>query len=123
MPNYVYTCSSKKGCGHTFERFMEISKWKAKVKCPKCGKMAHQNLLEQHKGGNADSQMMEYQFEGDRGTRMYAAAYLPNQVEEMKKRHPNRKFIFRNGCYIPEIKHRRDKLQFLKERGNWIEKD
>lgn len=120
---YVYTCSSEKGCNHTFERVMSAAKWKAKVRCPMCKRMAHQNLLAQHSGGQVDSQMMEYQFEGDNGTRMYAAAYLPNQMDEMKKRHPNRQFRLVNGCYLPCIKHRRDKLQFLKERGNWIEKD
>lgn len=120
---YVYNCSSKKGCGHTFNRSMSVKDWKGKVKCPKCGRMANQNLLAQHSSGGIDSQMREYQMEGDNGTRMYAAAYLPNQIDEMKKKHPNRQFRFVNGCYLPVIKHRRDKLQFLKERGNWIEKD
>ena len=120
---YTFTCSSEKGCGHTFDKSIPVDKWKSKAKCPKCGKMANQNLLEQHKSGNADSQMKEYEFYGDNGTRMYAAAYLPNQVDEMRKRHPNRQFRFVNGCYLPVIKHRRDKLQYLKERGNWIEKD
>ena len=114
---YVYSCSSKKGCGHTFERSMSADKWKSKVKCPKCGKMAHQNLLAQHAGGNVDSQMREYQFEGDTGTRMYAASYLPQQYEEMKRKHPNRQFRLVNGAYLPVIKHRRDKLQYLKEYG------
>lgn len=117
MPVYVYTCSSEKGCGETFERFMSIAKWKEKVKCPKCGKMAHQNLIEQHKGDNIDSQMREYQFEGGTGTRMYAASYLPSQMDEMKRKHPNRKFRLVNNCYLPVIKHRRDKLQYLKEYG------
>ena len=116
MAIYIYTCSSEKGCNHTFERFMSIDKWKPKVKCPKCGKMAHQNLLEQHKDGSIDSQMMEYQFDGDNGTRMYAASYLPNQIDEARKKHPGTDFKLHNGCYIPRIKNRTHKLKFLKER-------
>ena len=114
---YCYSCSSKKGCGHTFEHVTTANKWKPKKKCPKCGKMAHQNLLTQHQGGNIDSQMREYTMEGSAGTRMYAASYLPQQMEEMKKKHPNRQFRLVNGCYLPVIKHRRDKLQYLKEYG------
>lgn len=117
---YCYTCSSEKGCGHSFERSMSVKDWKAKVKCPECGRMAHQNLRMQHQGGNVDSQMMEYQFEGDHGTRMYAAAYLPNQIDEARKLHPGTDFRLHNGCYIPVIKNRRHKLQFLKER-NFVE--
>ena len=123
MSVYVYTCSSEKGCGHTFERSMSVKDWKDKVKCPKCGKMAHQNLLAQHKDGNADSQMMEYTMEGDTGTRLYGASYLPQQLEDAKKKHPNRRFRLVNGCYLPVIKHRRDKLQYLKEYGNYVEYD
>lgn len=113
---YCYTCSSKKGCGHTFERSMPVSKWKPKVKCPMCKRMAHQNLLAQHQSGGVDSQMREYQFEGDTGTRMYAAAYLSNQIDEARKKHPGTDFRLHNGCYIPVIKHRRHKMKFLKER-------
>lgn len=115
MPIYVYSCSSDKGCGHTFERFISIGKWKAKVKCPKCGKMANQNLLEQHKGGNADSQMIEYTMEGKTGTRLYAASYLPHQISEAKRVHPGREFKLVNGAYIPVIKNRTDKKKYLKE--------
>ena len=118
---YCYTCNN--GCDCTFERSMSVENWKASMKCPKCGKMAPQNLLAQHKSGGIDSQMMKYQFEGNTGTRMYAAAYLPNQINEARKRHPGTDFRLYNGCYIPVIKHRRHKLKFLKERGNWIEKD
>jgi len=114
---YVYTCSSKKGCGHTVERSMSVKDWKPKIKCPKCGRMAHQNLLAQHSSGGIDSQMREYQFYGDNGTRMYAAAYLPNQIDEARKKHPGTDFRLHNGCYIPVIKHRTHKLKFLKERN------
>lgn len=119
---YVYSCSSEKGCGHTFDRSMSVEDWKGKVKCPKCGRMANQNLLAQHSSGGIDSQMREYQFEGDNGTRMYAASYLGGQEKEMKRKHPGRDFKWHNSCWIPIIKNRRDKLRFLKER-DYIEKD
>lgn len=117
---YVYTCSLKKGCGHTFERSMPAKNWKKKVKCPKCGKMSHQNLLAQHQSGGIDSQMREYQFYGDNGTRMYAAAYLGGQEAEMKKKHPGREFVWHNSCWLPVIKNRSDKMKYLKER-NYVE--
>ena len=120
---YCYKCSSKKGCGHTFECTMPADKWKAKAKCPKCSRMAHQNLLAQHGDGNIDSQMREYTMEGIRGTRLYGACYLPHQLEDAKKKHPNRNFRLVNNCYLPVIKHRRDKLQYLKEYGNYVEYD
>jgi hypothetical protein len=119
---YVYTCSSKEGCGHTFESVCSVKDWTNKRVCPECGKIANQNLLEQHKGGNVDSQMMEYEFYGETGTRMYAASYLPNQIKEARKKHKGTDFVFHNGCYIPRIKNRRHKLKYLKEM-NYIEKD
>jgi len=102
---------------------MSVKDWKQRVKCPKCGRMAPQNLLAQHAGGNIDSQMMEYTMEGERGTRLYGACYLPHQLEDAKKKHPNRRFRLVNNCYLPVIKHRRDKLQYLKEYGNYVEYD
>lgn len=113
---YIYTCSSEKGCSHTFDRSMSVKNWKSKVKCPKCGKMANQNLLAQHSSGGIDSQMREYQFEGDNGTRMYAASYLGGQEKEMKRKHPGRDFKWHNSCWMPVIKNRTDKMKFLKER-------
>ena len=117
---YVYTCSLEKGCGYTFERSMSADKWKNRVKCPKCGRMAPQNLLAQHGSGGIDSQMREYQFDSDTGTRMYAAAYLGGQEEEMRRKHPGREFKWHNSCWLPVIKNRVDKLKFLKER-NYVE--
>jgi len=117
---YVYTCSSEKGCGNTFERSMSVDKWKSKVKCPKCGKMANQNLLEQHKSGGIDSQMRDYQFYGDTGTRPYAASYLLNQKKEAHKIHPGTDFREYNGCYMPIIKNKTHYKKFLKER-NFVE--
>jgi hypothetical protein len=99
---------------------MSAENWKSKTKCPKCGKIAHQDLLAQHRSGTIDSQMREYEFYGDNGTRMYAAAYLPNQIDEARKKHPGTDFRLCNGCYIPVIKNRTHKLKFLKER-NFIE--
>lgn len=85
-----------------------------------CGEEAHRNLVAEHADGNVDSQMREYTFDGDNGCRCYAAAYLPQQKEEMKKNHPSRQFKFVNGCYLPVIKNRADFKKFLKER-NYIE--
>jgi hypothetical protein len=47
---------------------------------------------------------------------MYAAAYLPNQIDEARKKHPGTDFRFVNNCYLPVIKNRTHKLKFLKER-------
>lgn len=80
-----------------------------------CGKEAGRNLTRE--AGNVDSQMIEYSFDGDGGTRMYAAAYLPSQAKEARERHPGTEFRMRNGCLLPVIKNRRHKLKFLKERG------
>jgi hypothetical protein len=99
-----------------------VKDWKNKTKCPKCGKMAPQNLLAQHSGDNVGSQMMEYNFDGPTGTRLYGASYLPNQIDEARKLHPGTDFKFHNGCYLPVIKHRVHKLKYLKEMG-FIEKD
>ena len=117
MPCYCFKCSV---CGKSYEKMLPMSKAEWTDNCT-CGAVANRDIVTEHKSGNVDSQMREYQFDGDNGTRMYAAAYLPHQMEEMKKNHPNRKFKLVNGAYIPVIKHRRDKLQFLKERGNWVE--
>jgi ribosomal protein L37E len=103
-----------------FERSMTAENWKGGVKCPKCGKMAYQDLVTQHSSGGVDSQMREYEFYGSNGTRMYAASYLPNQIDEARKKHPGTDFKLHNGCYIPVIKNRRHKLKFLKER-NFVE--
>lgn len=117
MPIYCYSCSAKKGCGHIFERFMSVKDWKSKVKCSKCGRMANQNLLAQHRSGGIDSQMREYQMEGSNGCRLYAASYLPNQIEQAKKIHPGREFKFVNNCYLPVIKNRTDRKKYLNEMG------
>lgn len=118
MPIYVFSC----GCGNTFEKFSSVKDWKPKRKCPKCGKMAHQNIIAEHKSGNVDSQMREYEFEGSTGTRMYGASYLPNQIDEARKLHKGTDFRLYNGCYLPVIKNRTHKLKYLKEM-NFIEKD
>ena len=122
MAIYCYTCSSEKGCNHSFERSMAVKDWKAKVKCPKCGRMAHQNLLAQHSGGQVDSQMMEYRFEGDNGTRPYAASYLLNQKEDAHRVHPGTDFRVHNGCYMPVIKNKTHYKKYLKEM-NFVEKN
>ena len=117
---YIYTCSSKKGCGHTFDRSMSVDDWKSKIRCPKCNKMAYQNLLAQHSSGGIDSQMIEYQFEGDTGTRPYAASYLMNQKTEAHKKHPGTDFREHGGCYMPVIKNKTHYKKYLREM-NFVE--
>jgi hypothetical protein len=96
------------------------------VKCT-CGKAAKRDYRAEVSGGVLNSQHKEYEMFSSNGTRMYAASYLPQQLEDAKKKHPGRSFKLVNGCYLPEIKHRRDKLQYLKEYGGaagaWIEYD
>jgi len=116
MPTYIYQCSD---CKTVYEKILPMSKAEWTDKC-ECGSVANRDIVAEHQDGGVDSQMREYQFDGSNGTRMYSAAYLPNQKAEMIKNHPNRKFKLVNGCYLPVIKNRRDKLAFLKER-NYIE--
>jgi len=82
--------------------------------------MAHQNLLAQHSSGGIDSQMVEYPFDGDNGTRPYAASYLLNQKEEAHKAHPGTNFREYNGCYMPIIKNRTHYKKYLREM-NFVE--
>ena len=89
------------------------------VRC-ECGKTAIRDFQAEVCGGVIDSQHREYDFDGDNGTRLYAAAYLPHQKSEMRKNHPGRDFKLRNNCYLPVIKDRQDYKRFLKER-NFIE--
>lgn len=117
---YWYTCSSEKGCGHTFDRSMSAKNWKGKVKCSKCGRMANQNLLAQHSSGGIDSQMHEYNMEGSTGCRPYAASYLLNQKEKAHQAHPGTDFKEVNGCYMPVIKHKTHYKKYLKEM-NFVE--
>jgi len=85
-----------------------------------CGKIAIRDLVAEHCDGGVDSQMREYQFYGNTGTRMYAASYL--DLVEAKRVHPDTDFKFHNGCYVPDIKHRTHKLKYLKEM-NFVERD
>lgn len=87
-----------------------------------CGKTAHRDLLTEHGGGNADSQMREYQFYGDNGTRPYSASYLLNQKEEAHKTHPGTDFREHNGCYMPVIKNKTHYKKYLKEM-NFVERN
>ena len=118
MPQYCFKCSK---CGKSYSKTMPMSKAKWTDKC-ECGATANRDIIEEHAGGGVDSQMREYEFDGDTGTRLYAASYLGHQTEDMKKNHPGRDFKWRNNCWIPVIKNRRDKLKFLKERG-YVELD
>jgi len=113
MPCYVYTCPE---CKKTYEKVLPMSKAEWTDRC-ECGAKAHRNLVAEHADGNVDSQNREYTMFGDSGCRVYAAAYLPQQKEEMMKNHPNREFKLVNGCYLPVIKHRQDFKKFLKERN------
>lgn len=118
MPIYCYKCED---CGNSFEKTLSMKDCMKSQKCS-CGKKAVRDLITEHSDGGVDSQMREYQFEGDMGTRMYAASYLPNQMEEARRVHPGREFREVNGAMLPVIKHRRDKLKYLKEM-NFVERD
>ena len=119
MPSYSYRCLT---CNTTFELVVSMKDVKQEEPCPTCGKSAYHDLVADHSGGCVDSQNREYEFYGSTGTRMYSAAYLPNQIDEARKKHPGTDFVLHNGCYIPRIRNRRHKLQFLRERG-FIEYD
>lgn len=95
-----------------------MSKAPLKVKC-RCGKMAHRDW---NAYGDVDSQMMDYSFEGDTGTRMYPASYLPTQADEAKKRHPGTEFREHQGCLVPVIRNRTHRLKYLREK-NFVELD
>ena len=99
---------------------MLVKDWKSKAKCPKCGRMANQNLLAQHQGGCVDSQMLDYQFYGDTGTRPYSASYLMNQKKEAHKKHPGTDFREHSSCYMPIIKNKTHYKKYLKEM-NFVE--
>lgn len=113
---YPFKCS---GCGLEFEQNHSMSKAPLKVKCLKCSKVAHRNW---NVYGETDSQMMDYSFESDTGTRLYPCAVLPSQVEETKKKHPGTEYKERQGCLVPIIRNRTHKLKFLREH-NFIEMD
>ena len=117
MPVYSFQCK----CGNIFVKYSSIKDYKSKRKCSKCGKMACHSVILDHKDGNVDSQMKDYRFDGETGTRLYPCAVLPNQLEETKKKHPGTEYKLHNGSYLPVIKNRAHKLKFLKEHG-WEEK-
>jgi len=114
VPQYSFICSH---CRHEFVKFVSIGQYKDHCKCRLCGKRAEHSYAADHAGGTADSQHRAYSFEGETGTRMYGASYLPNQAAEAKKNHKGREFREHNGCLLPVIKDRTDKLKYLSEYG------
>lgn len=112
MPVYTYVCS----CGKIFEKFSSIANYQEKRKC-ECGKIANHSIALDHRYGNVDSQMKEYQFDGENGTRLYPCAVLPSQIEEAKRQHPTTDYIYHQGCYVPRIRNRTHRKRFLKEHG------
>lgn len=116
MPLYPFKCS---GCGLEFEKNCSMNEAPLKTKCLKCNKTAHRDW---NAYGKTDSQMIDYSFESNNGTRLYPCAVLPNQVDEAKKRHPGTEFRMHNGAYLPVIRNRTHKLRFLKEQ-NFCELD
>jgi len=113
MPLYSYICK----CGKTFEKSSSIKDYKEKRRCPSCKKMAQHSVILDHKKGNVDSQMREYSIDGPNGTRLYPCAVLPNQIDEAQKKHPGVSWVKRNGCFLPRIHNRTEKLAFLKREG------
>lgn len=99
-----------------------MSKYKDPCICD-CGESMERDFHLEHTRGGVDCMNQDYEFEGPNGTRLYAASYLPNQIEDAKKKHPGREFKLKNGCYLPVIKNRGDKLRYLKEYGNYEEYD
>jgi len=120
MACYTYYC---KKCGDVFEVHSSMADFKEKRKC-RCGGVARHSTALDHKEGNADSQMKPYNFEGDRGTRLYPCAILPTKdaIAEFKQKCPNTDLKEWNGCLIPVARNRRDKLNIL-SRLKFEEKD
>ena len=119
MPIFSFRCLK---CGKVFEQFVHISTKVRSRKCKCGGKIIH-DFVADHKGGNVDSQMKEYSFEGDKGTRLYPCAVLnEEQLAKARKQHPGFDWRQHNGAWLPVIKNRTDKLRFLKQR-NWCELD
>jgi len=120
MPSYSYVCSE---CKTVFEFVSSMKEWQQIRPCIKCGADANHSVVLDHQGGGVDSQMKEYQMEGDHGTRLYGACYLDHQIAEGRKKHPGTDFVKYNNCWLPRIKHRTHKLKYLKEYGNYVEYD
>lgn len=119
MPIYSFYCEN---CGNRFEKFVLITKYKKTRKCPKCGSKVYHDIIADHRGGNVDSQMREYLFDSDTGTRLYPLGVLPNQIDEERKRNPDIEYRLHNGCYLPVVHNRTEKLKLLK-RKNYVELD
>jgi len=117
MPIYCYTCEN---CKKGFEVFASMDDSNKKRKCPNCRKPISRNILAEHSDGVLDSQIHEYNMEGSRGCRPYAASYLLNQKEKAHKDHPGTDFKEVGGCFMPVIKHRTHYKKYLKEM-NFVE--
>lgn len=115
MPLYPFICK----CGNSFDKVFSMEKAPLKVRCPVCKKTAYRNW---NAYGNVNSQMKEYSFEGSNGTRLYPLAVLPSQLAEARKKNPDIEYREYNGCHMPVVHNRIEKLKFLKRNG-FEEKD
>jgi len=113
VPSYCFRC---KACGAKFEEVHSITAAPTKARCL-CGADAGRDWKAEVAGGVLDSQMREYDFDGECGCRMYPAGYLPNQAAEAHAKHPGTDFRVCNGTLLPVIRNRRHKLKYLKEHG------
>jgi hypothetical protein len=98
-----------------------MADFKEKRKC-KCGRMAQHSIVLDHKDGNADSQMKDYSFYGDTGTRLYPCSVTKDGLAEARRQHPGTDYQYHNELYIPVIKNRAHKKKFLREHG-YVELD
>lgn len=118
MPIYNYRCFV---CNKLIEKFSPINKIRKSIKCS-CGAKATRDWVADHQGGNVDSQMREYSFDADTGTRLYPLGVLSNQIDEERKKNPDIEYRFHNGTYLPVVHNRTEKLKLLK-RKNFVELD
>lgn len=119
MPVYIFRCLV---CDKVVEKFLSITKKVKDRKC-ECGGRAVHDWVAENKGGIVDSQMTQYPFDGSNGTRLYPCAVLNEKdLAEARKKNPTTEYRQFNGCFIPVIKNRTEKLAFLK-RNNFIELD
>lgn len=117
MPTYCFSCE----CGNRFEKALPMKDSGKLQKC-ECGKRAKRDFVAEHTNG--DRYGFDYEFDGNTGTRLYAASYLPHQMTDLiRRKHKGTDFRLYNGAYIPCIKNRSHKLRYLREYGNYVEYD
>ena len=110
---YCFACPD---CGCRYEVVAPIKEGPVESLCA-CGGVAHRDRRAELASGAVDCMNRDYSFDGESGTRLYGASYLPNQRDEAHRAHPDTEFKVYNGTLLPVIKNRRHKLRYLKEHG------